>query len=124
VLNKAYANRRKDKKMESKHTPGPWKVHPYVANSGKYNKCRDVGPSGIAVAQVIGAFEQPTPGEECEANARLIAAAPDMLEALILARDMLITALEADDPAACTQMEWPESELNQINAAIAKAQDK
>lgn len=90
--------------IASKHTPGPWRVHPYEINVGPYNKGRDVGPAGRSVAQVIGEFENPTPGGEAEANARLIAAAPDLLEAL---RDLLDTSQpnqahyneEADDIA-------------------------
>lgn len=65
----------------STHTPGPWKIHPYINNFGGRNETKDVGPSGRAVCEVFGAFEAPF-GAESEANARLIAAAPEMLEAL------------------------------------------
>jgi len=67
----------------AKHTPGPWKVHSnYTVPYGSFNMGRDVGPCGRAVCTVIGEFEKPMPGEEAEANARLIAAAPDLLAAL------------------------------------------
>lgn len=69
--------------MSAAHTPGPWKVHTnYTVPHGSYNMGRDVGPNQRAVCTVIGAFEHPTPGEEAEANARLIAAAPELLAAL------------------------------------------
>lgn len=56
--------------MTEKHTPGPWSI-------GKYGDVTDatgevVRAKGLAL----------TRGAEAEANARLIAAAPDMLAAL------------------------------------------
>ena len=55
----------------SKHTPGPWKVEHGGVNSF------DVWLEGWKVPKLT----------ENEANAQLIAAAPDMLEALEMARD-------------------------------------
>ena len=63
---------------DQRFTPGPWKVHPYLA-PGPHCKYRDVGPGLRAVCSVIGEFEKDVMGDEQEANARLIAAAPDML---------------------------------------------
>lgn len=66
------------------HTPGPWsngvshiiKVsRSEIGNNGRYS-C--LIKSGI-IAEVFGDTK-----EECEANARLIAAAPELLEALEL----------------------------------------
>lgn len=56
-----------------KHTPGIWKVsgESVVASNGDY--C-------IAVVESDGGYEAPL--EQREANARLIAAAPELLEAL------------------------------------------
>ncbi len=57
--------------MTNKHTPGPWKV-----SSDHYHICK----GATAVAAVFG-----TTGHDAarsEANARLIAAAPELLEAL------------------------------------------
>jgi hypothetical protein len=70
--------------MTQHHTPGPWIVHPYVTTIGPHalNKALDVGPAGRAVCTVIGEFEKAVPGGEAEANAKLIAAAPDLLAAL------------------------------------------
>ncbi len=62
------------------YTKGPWKVHSYYTRSG-HNLLLDVGPRGLAVAQVIGAFENfDNLGPESEANAQLIAAAPELYE--------------------------------------------
>lgn len=65
----------------SKHTPGPWRVHPGVTSCGPYNKALMVGPAGRAVCHVIGAFEKVEVGPEGEANARLLATAPELLAA-------------------------------------------
>jgi hypothetical protein len=84
--------------MPYSFTPGPWRVHPYrdgTIGPFRLNKAIDVGPYGLAVATVIGAFEQPTAGPEAEANARLIAAAPTMLAALEAADRALSTTLAA-----------------------------
>lgn len=68
--------------MSAQHTPGPWSVerhphsgHPLVAGEGEY------------VVADCGNGEIETASEE--ANARLIAAAPELLEALISLRDFL-----------------------------------
>ena len=92
------------------HTPGPWIVHSYTVTVGSFNKGKDVGPIGRAVCTVIGAFEQSSIGDEAQANATLIAAAPDLLAAL---EAML------DDGDVCEVMgaEWEAS----ARAAIAKA---
>ena len=57
----------------SEHTPGPWSESP--DGSTIY------GVDGVPVARIAAAGR---PGDARSANARLIAAAPDMLEALEL----------------------------------------
>src|SRR5262245_53816039 len=74
----------------STHTPGPWKVHNYATNYGPYNKGIDIGPGLRAIATVIGEFEAPLPGATAEANARLIAAAPDLKHELELLLDAVV----------------------------------
>jgi hypothetical protein len=63
-------------------TPGPWAIH-----GGEYTGARIDGPNGRSVAHAIQRDAHPTHGQgitqsEAEANARLIAAAPDMLQML------------------------------------------
>lgn len=67
--------------MEAKHTPGPWNVSPeysdgwlMVMASGKI--VANVNPESFSagVADLVGM--------PCEANAHLIAAAPELLESL------------------------------------------
>lgn len=87
----------------TKHTQGPWLVEGrtvYALNDDGYNRFS-------ALVQ-----DAHTPGDELEANARLIAAAPDLLEAL----DGMIEAY--DDGA---QPEWALPYIRAAHKAIAKA---
>ena len=66
--------------METKHTPGPWHYDGYIVTA-------DAGNPNQAVARVQQFL--PEYREESAANAALICAAPDMIDAL---RKMLATA--------------------------------
>ena len=66
-----------EKKQMSKHTPGPWKT-----THSEVNGYRVSDSTGWGVAVVLKDTND-------EANARLIAAAPQMLEALQTAFDLL-----------------------------------
>lgn len=96
--------------MNTKHTPGPWRVHPYEVRCGEYNSGRDVGTAGRAVCTAIGEFEAGEMGAEAMANAALIAAAPELLAALHFIAD------EAHDPEMSV-----ERIVAVARAAIAKA---
>lgn len=66
----------------SKHTPGPWTVHPIYNNAPVLE---NIGVYEIEEAHEEGKeslMEGCDPWPAIEANARLIAAAPDLLEAL------------------------------------------
>jgi hypothetical protein len=75
--------------MKTKHTPGPWKCDERSGCVGVYEKSRDVNCfSGVEESFVhFKMYDKNENGEWVEngeiANARLIAAAPEMLEALI-----------------------------------------
>ena len=63
------------------HTPGPWKIATTYANAqaGKYT----VVPWATQRQRVCAIAARPNyPPEQAEADARLIAAAPELLEAL------------------------------------------
>lgn len=73
---------------KTKHTPGPW-----IIRQG------DEWTSSIVTNDGVNALGEPMYWEvasynlrraECRANAHLIAAAPELLAALILAKDMMI----------------------------------
>ncbi len=105
----------------AKHTPGPW----------AFSRSDDFGDARFYVAQQDGAPYTPNysdvatliaetvSGERVfiqEANARLIAAAPELLEALVL---MVRTH---DEPAETLLQETKEQQwLEKARAAIAKA---
>ncbi len=84
------------------HTPGPWRTHLVDSTSV-------VDATGDEVAWMQGAYKTDSDVERMEANARLIAAAPDLLEALKQVR--LHSAM-------------PHTLREQIEAAIAKAEGR
>lgn len=96
---------------ETKHTPGPW--HEYNASHGRILSHWHVG--GPDYREGLGAICKTT-GEyipEVEhANARLIAAAPELLEAVELAELEL------------RQLGSPRSALTTLQEAIAKVKGK
>ena len=61
----------------TKHTPGPWKVNANVGKRGEIGVVADAAPCVIA----HGMSEKHWP-EIAQANAQLVAAAPELLEAL------------------------------------------
>ena len=65
--------------MRAKHTPGPWVVGP-----ADDTVVTHLGADGLRyeIAQIDGDYNQPETWPVMEANARLIAAAPDLLHAL------------------------------------------
>lgn len=97
------------------HTPGPWKV------KSDYNV---FGVGGRLVANSGGHSGSVRPEEiheENKANARLIAAAPELLEAAKRAQELISSAIDLEyvsgkpgDPAAVI---WRE-----LDAAITKAE--
>lgn len=97
----------------SAHTPGPWKIITLEGVDGHLFLCHDDGTENIPplVAKVYDHQHA-----DAEANARLIAAAPELLEAL---RELL------DQLEGIGIPEWAGAEglyLGQAAAAIAKAE--
>ncbi|TFZ45654.1 hypothetical protein E5C33_09265 [Stenotrophomonas maltophilia] len=90
--------------MSSKHTPGPW-----TYSHGEHPNFFYIdSPSGDVV--YVTASLQP---DHVEANARLIAAAPELLQALQL--------VECVYRKNCVNEGEPSSVLDSMQAAIAKA---
>lgn len=106
--------------MASEHTPGPWKKAerlngPWWHISSEHTVGGEKCKSGRqAIATVHGESKKGSPAyaEMFEANARLIATAPELLEALLTARDHI-------DMGALEISHWKDAA--QIRAAIAKA---
>lgn len=112
---------------KTKHTPGPWKFitmefGELVNGVGKvWTECAiefGEGGPGTIIAECFGRSDENT-FHDAVANARLIAAAPEMLEALQVAQ----AELEQCEPPD----EYPEQQASyaqimaQIKSAIAKA---
>lgn len=78
-----------------KHTPGPWHVDPKAAEESFFEDVSILRHDGLAVAVAVhnGDIVPPEP----EANARLIAAAPDLLEALKLCVDNIQGIADEED---------------------------
>ena len=88
------------------HTPGPWRVH---CDPCHYDTASDVSSD---CGQLFASVGGKAGWQEQEANARLIAAAPDLLEALFEADRFLSHPLDPDDIQMARDV---------IRAAIAKA---
>lgn len=100
--------------MNYKHTPGPWEW--WTSNS----LMRLTGADGKDGGVLYAAMHSGVPDVSVsEANARLIAAAPDLLRVLEDAESMLqelkLTCASADEEGAVTH------QINEINEVIAKA---
>lgn len=101
--------------MRAKHTPGPW-------SHSVGNLVRVFGPNQTTICGVhrLGKNLGRERGGEIEANARLIAAAPELLEALHQAEIMLRRAqIETRDMGTA---EACEHTREIANAALAKAE--
>ena len=98
------------------HTPGPWRLSPLLSGSENDRGFRIFASDGrdgtmwIADVSPVIDNDRGDASEEGKANARLIAAAPDLLEAL---KD--VEANVADD----SPFMW-----ERVGAAIAKAEGK
>jgi uncharacterized RmlC-like cupin family protein len=97
----------------SKHTPGPWTA---ISSGTAHNEEKHTirASDGTWIAETIP--HQPK-GWSQEANARLIAAAPDLLAELRRTREWVAQYLEIPSHAAAAQYK-----VSAIDAAIAKAE--
>lgn len=111
--------------MEVKHTPGPWKV--CVGNAGSIfgdlnNDAHNGDNPYIGEVAGIG-VDKDIP--ECTANAQLIAAAPDMFEAIQCALNLkdLWSAQQNGTVSAdhAGEMEALQAMLDKLQAAYLKA---
>lgn len=105
--------------MASEFTPGPWWPEQNSAGAWGVSTYRDGAKPqfqsfGATICHGVGDGTEARTRDNREANARLIAAAPELLEALELAREIMADQLDG---------EFPEP-MRQIDAAIAKARGK
>jgi len=110
--------------MKAQHTPGPWcllpeeKDKPYIRVRGTRLGRR------FKVANVLnpvyeGVHEREA--QETRANARLIEAAPDLLDALIAARPWIVT--DRNTFAECARVRHLSSQINGDDAVILSGYD-
>ncbi len=100
------------------HTPGPWPMQP--TGDGKrivIGRGLVEGPNGYEVAEV---YSDDCPYDLAEANARLIAAAPDLLAALKDAERIL--SYFADGETSFSGPGTPKTVRDAARAALTKAE--
>lgn len=98
--------------MSTQHTPGPW--HFYT--EPQPNGCPIVGSGGTMVAMLAHSIHHQEYRKIALANARLIAAAPEMLEGL-----KAVDAALAD-PKSATRKGYLTRTIKQVREAIEKAE--
>lgn len=103
-----------------KHTPGPWTAEfneRYEIEDSPWGiRCKN----GYWLFNVLDSGSQPH-GSKSEANARLIASAPDLLEALKEAENALADYIPTLERRG-GMMNYGRKVLAQVSAAIAKAE--
>lgn len=105
-----------EKMSESKHTPGPWRAAGGGRSVGVYSHFEDNTPISAPV-HIASCWNSPS----CDgyANARLIAAAPDLLEALELLCDELGVSMPDETQEFNAENIW--RAVAQAQTAIARA---
>ena len=100
--------------MSAKHTPGPWRL--YQGPLLYVEADNHVGPIAELRSRLDYGRMHPLVAETRDANARLIAAAPELLEAL-----KAMVALDEEHHQRCQGDEDVCREVRQARYAIAKA---
>lgn len=114
----------------SKHTPGPWSV-PHMARDEVACNCAyvlaepymgSICTISISDGKTISDFGNDCPPlDEARANARLIAAAPDLLEAMQAAIECGMVPVSSAKEGGATAHSQQVRVADQIRDAIAKA---
>jgi len=95
--------------MKTTHTPGPWIACKGDAGQHINIECKRAGNDCQPIATLKG--------PDKEANARLIASAPELLEAL----EGLLDQIENGMPFTGSKKDMERASVEQARAAIAKA---
>ncbi len=68
--------------LPGKHTPGPWLVQGSLEQPEVWADCEDPNGGQVCALSTVGAYQAAQTEFQVQANARLIAAAPELLDAL------------------------------------------
>ena len=102
-------------KTEVKHTPGPWEIQGGLDHEHDFFPIVTRSEAKFRnIAAVVTPTHQSAPVEEGCANARLIAVAPDLLEAAII----LSNEWEREESGGVVSVQA----ISRLRAAIAKAE--
>jgi hypothetical protein len=108
------------------HTPGPWQIRPPKDHEGHVHIVgTQLGDDGITIATAYPTASSPASGPRYlrrEANAHLIAAAPELLDALKLASELLGHDRVSSGPLIGDYE--LDTAIEIIHAAIAKAEGR
>lgn len=110
----------------SKHTPGPWVAKQEYANRWRIESHAN-GPEFIPISVGIACttvLEVGCGNEDTGANAHLIAAAPELLEALKETLPFMIDIAKARHPQFEPTMADDDSAIGKAMRAIAKAEGR
>lgn len=99
-----------------KHTPGPWEALGNIVRSPMYQP--GGLPRGVIIAECRDGYYLPHT-EEAKANARLIAAAPDLLEAI----KQIIWKLERKEMVASCPERFEFAKIDINDAAVRMARE-
>lgn len=102
----------------SSHTPGPW----FQVGAWVEVESDDVADICTCHTEDFGQGHLGRSAEEMMANACLIASAPDMLECLMEAEELLVMFAESPSLSTSRGVKAIEAALPNIRAVIAKAQ--
>jgi len=110
-----------------KHTPGPWIAHPWRHGSNDPRwRVIQLGSSGGSPGLAVIHPRWNAPADTAEANARLIAAAPELLAALIaMVKTHVNYAIDEREYDEERPNQWLDDQCEEVGkaavAAIAKA---
>ena len=104
----------------SKHTPGPWSYN----MRGQIAPCKEGDMFLDLHRQVAAVYAHGGQADVTKANARLIAAAPDMLAQLKRNAQGLRNLLEFDWITDEGHREWIQEAINEVDAVVDKAEGK
>ena len=109
--------------MSAAHTPGPWDLQLVESDTGRIRHLCPMDDDGLSLLTVVEHDGKKFAAVYKDDDARLISAAPDLLEALCIAKQFMEIARDwnIDEVEINGDMRSTYDLLEIVNAAIAKA---